>query len=325
VVTRVLITGITGQDGAYLARLLVDEGAEVFGLVRRSSGEGRFERLRYLGLGPSAVRLIEGDVLDQGSVMRAMIDVRPDEVYNLAAQSFVGTSWRQPSLTVEVTGLGAINVLEAARACAPEARYYQASSSEIFGSSPPPQSEASPMHPRSPYGAAKLMAHWMTVTYRESYGMHASCGILFNHESPLRGEEFVTRKISLGAARIKLGLQSDLVLGNLDASRDWGHARDFVRAMRLITRAERPGDYVVATGEHHTVRQFCEAAFGCVDLDWTQYVRSDSALFRPAEVHALRGSSERVRTELGWTPQISFTELVEEMVAADYDREKRKM
>lgn len=321
-----LITGITGQDGAYLAEFLLGKGYEVFGLLRRSaSAEVIGERLRWLGI-IDRVRLIDGDVVDLSSVMRILEEVEPDEVYNLAAQSFVHASWQQPLLTGTVTGLGAVNVLEAVRLMHPKARFYQASSSEMYGKAREPvQSERTPFYPRSPYACAKLYAHSMTVNYRESFGLHATSGILFNHESPLRGIEFVTRKISDAVARIKLGLAYELTLGNLDAKRDWGHARDYVRAMWLMLQQDTPDDYVVATGRTTSVGEFCRMAFACVGLDADEHVRIDSALLRPAEVDVLQGDASKARQRLGWLPEIGLEDMAAEMVVADITRHRARI
>jgi GDPmannose 4,6-dehydratase len=316
-----LITGITGQDGAYLAQFLLDKGYEVYGLLRRSaSADVIGERLRWLGV-IDRVRLIDGDVVDLSSVIRIMEAVKPDEVYNLAAQSFVHASWQQPILTGTVTGIGAVNVLEAVRLIHPGARFYQASSSEMYGMAQQPiQNEKTPFYPRSPYACAKLYAHSMTVNYRESFGLHATSGILFNHESPLRGIEFVTRKISDGVARIKLGLARELTLGNLDARRDWGHARDYVRAMWLMLQQEKPEDYVVATGRTTSVGEFCRMAFACAGLNPEEHLRADASLFRPAEVDVLLGDSSKARHKLGWKPETSLEDIAAEMVEADLAR-----
>jgi GDPmannose 4,6-dehydratase len=316
-----LITGITGQDGAYLARLLLEKGYAVHGLVRRSSSmEINDARLRWLGIADD-VRLVDGDVTDLSSLLRAVRTVRPDEVYNLAAQSFVMTSWQQPLLTGGVTALGCVGVLEAVRTERPEARVCQPSSSEMFGSvRETPQTEATPFYPRSPYAAAKVYAHWMTVNYRESFGLHASSGILFNHESPLRGIEFVTRKVTDGVARIKLGLASELRLGNVDAARDWGHARDYVRAMWLMLQQDVPDDYVVATGRTVTVREMCRIAFARAGLDMERHLVIDAALFRPAEVDTLRGDASKARARLGWAPEVTLEAMIHEMVEADLRR-----
>jgi GDPmannose 4,6-dehydratase len=320
-----LITGITGQDGAYLSQHLLGLGYRVVGLLRRSaSAEVVGERLRWLGIA-EAVEMYDGDLLDLSCLIRAMQTLRPDEVYNLAAQSFVATSWQQPLLTGQVTGLGAANVLEAVRLACPTARFYQASSSEMFGKiQEPVQSETTPFYPRSPYGAAKLYAHWMTVNYRESFGLHASSGILFNHESPLRGIEFVTRKITDGVARIKLGLAKELPLGNLDATRDWGHARDYVRAMHLMLQQEKPNDYVIATGTTVSIRDFCAAAFAHVGLDYRNHVVTRADLLRPAEVDVLQGDAAKARRVLGWQPEITLEKMIAEMVDADFARHRAK-
>lgn len=318
---RALITGISGQDGTYLAQLLLEKGYEVFGVVRRSSHAGIFDhRLKWLGI-RDAVTLFDGNLLDLSSLCRIVQETQPDEVYNLAAQSFVMSSWQQPILTAEVTGIGALNVLEALRLTRPKARFYQASSSEMFGlAQETVQSESTPFYPRSPYGVAKLFAHWSTVNYRESFGMHASSGILFNHESPLRGIEFVTRKVTDGAARIKLGLETELRLGNIDARRDWGHARDYVRAMWMMLQQDQPDDYVVATGRTSTVREMCEIAFEAVGLRADDHVVVDPAFFRPAEVDVLLGNPAKARRVLDWKPEISLDQLIREMVEADLAR-----
>jgi GDPmannose 4,6-dehydratase len=321
---RALITGITGQDGAYLAKLLLSKGYEVYGLVRRSStADVNDVRLRWLGVADK-VRLIDGNLTDLSSLIRVLREVKPDEVYNLAAQSFVKSSWQQPLLTGTVTALGAGNVIEAMRLDRPEARFYQASSSEMYGLiQEPVQSERTPFYPRSPYAVAKLYAHWMTVNYRESFGLHASSGILFNHESPLRGIEFVTRKITDGVARIKLGLTKELALGNLEAKRDWGHARDYVQAMWLILQQKTPDDYVIATGRTVTVREFCRLAFGHVGLDYEEFVRVDPAFLRPAEVDVLLGDASKAKAKLGWSATTSLEQLTAEMVEADLERYRR--
>ncbi len=318
---RALITGITGQDGAYLAELLVGKGYEVFGLVRRSStAERQDERLRWLGIAGD-VRLVEGDLTDLSSLSRAIGTIGPDEIYNLAAQSFVKTSWSQPILTAKVTGLGALNMLEAFHTAAPQARFYQASSSEMFGRiQATVQTERTPFYPRSPYGVAKLFAHWSAVNYRESYGLHVSSGILFNHESPLRGVEFVSRKITDAVARIKLGLQRKLELGNLNAKRDWGHARDYVRAMWLMLQQDESDDYVIATGRTTSVREFCALAFAHVGLRAEEHVEIDPTLFRPAEVDILLGDASKAKAALGWEASMTLPELVAEMVEADLAR-----
>ncbi len=314
-----LITGITGQDGSYLAELLLEKGYKVYGLVRRSSTV-TFERIRHI---QDRVELLSADLTDQNSLFYALEESRPDEVYNLAAQSFVQTSWTQPVLTGDVTGLGVTRMLEAIRIFDRERRirFYQASSSEMFGKvQAVPQDEDTPFYPRSPYGVAKVYGHWATVNYRESYGMFAVSGILFNHESPRRGLEFVTRKVTDAAARIKLGLSNELRLGNLDAQRDWGFAGDYVRAMWMMLQHERPEDFVVATGETHTVQKLVETAFSAVDLDWRQYVVQDPRFMRPAEVDLLVGDPSRAKTELGWEPEVDFHQLVQMMVDADLER-----
>lgn len=321
-----LITGITGQDGAYLAQLLLQKGYRVLGLMRRSaSSDVVGERLRWLGI-LDDVELIDGNLIDISSLMRTIKDYQPDEIYNLAAQSFVATSWNQPILTGQVTGLGAVNMLEATRLVHPQARFYQASSSEMFGQvRDQRQNENTLFHPRSPYAAAKLYAHWMTINYRESFGMHASSGILFNHESPLRGIEFVTRKVTDGVARIKLGLATELRLGNLDARRDWGHARDYVRAMWMMLQQDRPGDYVVATGRSASIRDLCDLAFSIVGLNWQDHVRTDPKALRPAEVDYLCGDAKKAQEALGWQSSTSLEQLIAEMVQADMDRHKQRI
>ena len=323
---RALITGVTGQDGAYLAKLLLDKGYEVFGLLRRSASADVVDgRLRWLGIA-AQVRMIDGDILDVSSVIRALQECEPDEVYNLAAQSFVKTSWTQPLLTGQVTALGAHNVIEAVRLVRPKARFYQASSSEMYGLiQEERQSETTRLYPRSPYAVAKCYAHYITVNYRESFGMHASSGILFNHESPLRGIEFVTRKVTDGVARIKLGLAETLPMGNLEATRDWGHAADYVRAMWMMVQQETPDDYVVATGRTTSVREMCRIAFAHVGLDYAEFVRPDPTFLRPAEVHALLGDPSKAKTRLGWQPEISFEDMLAEMVEADLARHRRRM
>jgi GDPmannose 4,6-dehydratase len=317
---RALITGITGQDGSYLAELLLEEGYEVFGLVRRSSTLN-FERIAHI---QDRLELISGDLTDQNSLFFALQQSDPTEVYNLAAQSFVQTSWPQPILTGDVTALGATRVLEAIRIFNKKIRFYQASSSEMFGKvQAVPQREDTPFYPRSPYGVAKVYGHWITVNYRESYDMFATSGILFNHESPRRGLEFVTRKVTDAAARIKLGLANELRLGNLDAKRDWGYAGDYVRAMWLMLQQETPEDYVVAMGETHSVEQLVETAFSYVDLDWREFVVQDPKFMRPAEVDLLIGDPTRAREQLGWTPKVGFRELIRMMVDADLERHQR--
>jgi GDPmannose 4,6-dehydratase len=322
---KALITGLTGQDGAYLAQLLLSKGYEVHGLLRRSASADVVDaRLRWLGIGPE-LHIHDGNLTDLSCLIRIMRDVMPDEVYNLAAQSFVKSSWQQPLLTGSVTAIGAHNMLEAVRLVAPEARFYQASSSEMYGLiQEPVQSEKTPFYPRSPYAVAKLYGHWITVNYRESFGMHASSGILFNHESPLRGIEFVTRKITDGVARIKLGLTDKIALGNLDATRDWGHARDYVRAMWLMLQQEKADDYVIATGRTTSVRDFCRLAFSQVGLKMEDHVVVDPRYLRPAEVDVLLGDATKARTKFGWEPECSLEQLVAEMVEADIERVKRK-
>ncbi len=314
---RALITGITGQDGSYLAELLLEKGYEVHGVVRRASTEN-FERIEHL---KGKVRLVQADLLDQLSLISALKEVKPVEVYNLGAQSFVPTSWQQPMLTGEFTALGVTRMLEAIRLVDPGIRFYQASSSVMFGKvRETPQKESTPFYPRSPYGVAKVYAHWITVNYRESFGLFAVSGILFNHESPRRGREFVTRKVSDGVARIKLGLRDKLRMGNLEARRDWGYAPDFVLAMWLMLQRESPEDFVVATGEAHSVRELVEIAFGHAGLDWKKHVEVDERLLRPAEVDRLIGDASRARKELGWAPTVSFEEMIRMMVDADIRR-----
>ena len=311
---KALITGVTGQDGSYLAELLLDEGYHVIGMVRRSStvNFGRIEAIQ------DRITLVYGDLLDLTSLMDVLREYKPDEIYNLAAQSFVPISWKQPVLTGEFTALGVTRMLEAMRAIVPEARFYQASSSEMFGKvQEVPQSERTPFYPRSPYGVAKVYGHWITVNYRESYDLFACSGILFNHESPRRGLEFVTRKVTYGAAMVKLGLAHEVRLGNLDARRDWGYAGDYVRAMWLMLQEDRPDDYVVGTGETHSVRELCQVAFAHLDLDWEQYVVSDPKFYRPAEVDLLVSDPAKAHRELGWEPDVSFRGLVQMMVDAD--------
>jgi len=321
-----LITGVTGQDGAYLTQLLLNQGYKVIGLMRRSASSDVIgERLRWLGV-LDHVQLVDGNLTDLSSLIRIMQDHKPDEVYNLAAQSFVAASWQQPLLTGTVTALGVGNMLEALRIARPEARFYQASSSEMFGLiQEPMQSERTPFYPRSPYGVAKLYGHWMTVNYRESFGLHASSGILFNHESPLRGIEFVTRKVTDGVARIKLGLATELPLGNLDAKRDWGHARDYVRAMHLMMQQDKADDYVIATGVTTSIRDLCRSAFAHAGLNFEDHVRSDPRFMRPAEVDVLLGDAGKARQRLGWSPAISLNEMVGEMVDADLARHRARM
>jgi GDPmannose 4,6-dehydratase len=312
-----LVTGITGQDGSYLAELLLEKGYRVVGMTRRTSTDVH-ERIEHL---TDRIEIVSGDLLDQSSMTNLIAEVRPAEVYNLASQSFVPTSWKQPVLTGEFTALGVTRLLEAIRSVDPAIRFYQASSSEMFGKVvETPQRETTPFYPRSPYGVAKVYGHWITVNYRESYDMFAVSGILFNHESERRGKEFVTRKISDGAARIKLGLQERLALGNLDAERDWGFAGDYVRAMWSMLQASQPGDYVVATGRAHSVRDFCRLAFAAVDLDYEKFVVADPRFMRPAEVDVLVGDASKVKRELNWQPETTFEELVESMVRADLAR-----
>lgn len=316
-----LITGITGQDGAYLAQLLLAKGYKVFGLMARRSTDTLW-RLRYLGI-DTQVQLMEGDLTDLASVIRAMEKSKATEVYNLGAQSFVGTSWDQPILTTQVTGVGALNVLEAIRLVNKEARFYQASTSEMYGLiQEPKQSETTPFYPRSPYAAAKLYAHWMTVNYRESFGLHASSGILFNHESPLRGIEFVTRKVTDAVARIKLGQQKELRLGNIDAKRDWGYAADYVQAMWLMLQQDKPDDFVIATGTTTTVRDMCRIAFEHVGLSYEQHVVIDPQFYRPAEVEILLGDPSKAEKKLGWKPATKLETLIRMMVDADLNRVK---
>ena len=311
---KALITGITGQDGSYLAELLLEKGYEVVGLHRRSSTV-TFERITHL---TDRITLVPADLLDEASMIRVLRDHRPTEVYNLAAQSFVQTSFAQPLLTGEVTALGVTRLLDAILLVDPSIRFYQASSSEMFGKVVEvPQTETTPFHPRSPYGVAKVYGHWITVNYRESYGLHASSGILFNHESPRRGLEFVTRKVTFSAAAIKLGLQDKVVLGNLDARRDWGYAADYVRAMWLMLQQPEPGDFVVATGETHPVHELCQIAFDQVGLNWADHVVVDEQFFRPAEVDLLIGDPTKAQSDLGWKPEVGFEDLVRMMVDAD--------
>ncbi|MEE8478160.1 MAG: GDP-mannose 4,6-dehydratase [Gemmatimonadales bacterium] len=312
-----LITGITGQDGSYLAELLLEKGYQVFGIVRRTSHQG-YERIEHL---LDKVELLPADLLDQHSLTGVIHDTKPDEVYNLGTQSYVPTSWTQPVLTGEFTALGVTRILEAVRLAHPEARFYQASSSEMFGKvTETPQRESTPFHPRSPYGVAKVYGHWITVNYRESYGMYAVSGILFNHESPRRGIEFVTRKITDGAARIKLGLAKDLRLGNIDARRDWGWAGDYVDAMWRMLQQPEPEDYVIGTGLTHSVRDLIEIAFAHVGLDWQTYVKQDPKFIRPAEVDVLLADPSKAKAKLGWEPQVGFEEMILRMVDADLER-----
>ncbi len=313
---RALITGVTGQDGSYLAEWLLEKGYDVFGLVRRASTE-KFERIAHL---MDTIEIVSGDLLDQNSLAHALSDVRPQEVYNLAAQSFVPTSWNQPLLTGEITGLGVTRLLEAIKMVDPTIRFYQASSSEMFGKvREVPQTEKTPFYPRSPYGVAKVYGHWITINYRESYNIFACSGILFNHESPRRGMEFVTRKISYTVAKIKLGFAHELRLGNLQSKRDWGFAGDYVKAMWLMLQQPDPDDYVICTGETHSVEEAVEIAFSHVDLDWHDYVKTDPRFFRPAEVDLLVGDSSKARATLGWKPEVTFHKLITMMVDHDLD------
>jgi GDPmannose 4,6-dehydratase len=313
---KALITGITGQDGSHLAEFLLDQGYEVYGMVRRSSTEN-FERIDPIR---DRIHLVQGDLLDQLSIISLVKEIRPREIYNLAAQSFVPTSWNQPVLTGEFTAIGVTRMLEAIKLVDPSIRYYQASSSEMFGKvRETPQTENTPFYPRSPYGVAKVYGHWITVNYRESYDLFACSGILFNHEGPRRGKEFVTRKVSWAVARIKHGLQDKLRLGNLDAKRDWGYAGDYVRAMWLMLQQDEPGDYVVATGISHSVNDLVRIAFGCVGLNWEDYVEVDPALMRPADVDHLLGDPSKAKRVLGWKPEVGFEALVEMMVKADLE------
>ncbi|RYH01513.1 MAG: GDP-mannose 4,6-dehydratase [Alphaproteobacteria bacterium] len=318
---RALITGITGQDGAYLSQFLLDKGYEVHGVVRRSSHLGIADhRLRWLGI-HNDVTLHDANLSDLASLIQVVKTVQPDELYNLAAQSFVATSWHQPTVTANITAVGVTNVLEAVRIVKPDTRFYQASSSEMYGMiQQPEQSETTPFYPRSPYAVAKLYGHWITINYRESFGMHASSGILFNHESPLRGVEFVTRKVTDGVARIKLGLAHELRLGNIDAKRDWGHARDYVKAMWLMLQQDVADEYVVATGRTTTVRDMCRIAFARVGLDMDKHLVIDPALFRPSEVDVLLGDPSKAQRVLGWTAETPLEAMIEEMVDADMIR-----
>jgi GDPmannose 4,6-dehydratase len=314
---KALITGITGQDGSYLAELLLSKGYEVVGIVRRTSHHS-YERIEHF---LERIEVLAADLLDQHSLTMVLQETRPDEVYNLAAQSYVPTSWTQPVLTGEFTALGVTRILEAIRLVHPSTRFYQASSSEMFGRvSETPQRETTSFYPRSPYGVAKVYGHWITVNYRESYNLYAVSGILFNHESPRRGIEFVTRKVTDGVARIKLGLSQEIRLGNLDARRDWGFAGDYVEAMWLMLQQPQPQDYVIGTGQTHSVRELVEAAFGHVGLDWRKYVKTDPKFVRPAEVDVLQADTSKARRELGWSPKVSFSELVGMMVEADMIR-----
>lgn len=313
---KALITGVTGQDGSYLAELLLEKGYDVVGMLRRSSTVN-FERIDHIR---DDIELAPGDLIDGASLVNVLREHQPDEIYNLAAQSFVQTSFGQPVLTGEVTALGVTRMLDAIRMVSPEASFYQASSSEMFGKAAAvPQTETTPFHPRSPYGVAKLYGHWITVNYRESYDMFACSGILFNHESPRRGSEFVTRKVTQGVAKIKAGQQDKLLLGNLDAQRDWGHARDYVDAMWAMLQQDQARDYVISTGKTHTVRRLCEVAFEAAGLNWEQYVEVDPKFYRPAEVDLLIGDSSLAKAELGWEPTVTFEDLITEMVEADIE------
>ncbi len=318
---RALITGITGQDGSYLADFLLEKDYEVFGMVRRASTES-FERIEHIR---DKITFVQADLLDQLSIINVIEESKPDEIYNLAAQSFVPTSWNQPVLTGEFDAIGVTKILEGIRLLNRKIRFYQASSSEMFGKvQQTPQNESTSFYPRSPYGVAKVYAHWITINYRESYDIHANSGILFNHESPRRGLEFVTRKITDGVARIKLGLAKELALGNLDARRDWGYAGDYVRAMWLMLQQDEPGDFVIATGKTHSVKDFVETAFGHVDLDYHDYVTTDPRFIRPAEVDFLQGNPLLAKEKLGWEPEVNFDGLVRMMVDADIERLKNK-
>jgi GDPmannose 4,6-dehydratase len=319
---KALITGITGQDGSYLAELLLEQGYDVVGMVRRSSTV-TFERIEHI---KDQITIASGDLLDEGSLLQVLREHQPQEVYNLGAQSFVQASWGQPVLTGETTALGVTRMLDAIRAVDPEIRFYQASSSEMFGKvQAVPQDEDTPFYPRSPYGVAKVYGHWITVNYRESYGLHASSGILFNHESPRRGLEFVTRKVTHGVARIKLGLDTQLPLGNLDAQRDWGYAADYVRAMWLMLQQDEPSDYVVATGETHEVRELCQIAFSVAGLSYEDHVILDERFLRPAEVDLLVGNSKRAESVLGWSREVDFPRLIEMMVESDLEQLRRQL
>lgn len=311
---KALITGITGQDGSYLAELLLEKGYDVYGMVRRTSTV-RYERIRHI---QDQLTLIQGDLGDQTSLNRAVSDIQPDEIYNLAAQSFVPTSWNQPAFTGDVTAIGVTRMLEALHTVKPDTRFYQASSSEMFGKvQAVPQTETTPFYPRSPYGVAKVYGHWITVNYRESYDTFAVSGILFNHESPRRGLEFVTRKVTYNVAKIKLGMSNELRIGNLDAQRDWGFAGDYVEAMWLMLQQDEPDDYVISTGETHSVERLLEVAFSCVDLNWQDYAVQDPKFMRPAEVDLLVGSPAKAEKHLGWKPKVSFEQLIQMMVESD--------
>lgn len=318
---RALVTGITGQDGSYLAEFLLSKGYDVYGLLRRTTTHN-FERIKHI---QDQITLIQGDLTDLTSLVYVLREANPVEVYNLAAQSFVPASWSQPVLTGDVTAIGVTRMLDAIRLVNPEIRFYQASSSEMFGKvQAVPQTEDTPFYPRSPYGVAKVYGHWITVNYRESYNLHATSGILFNHESPRRGLEFVTRKVSYNVARIKLGLAKELRIGNLDAQRDWGFAGDYVEAMWLMLQQPTAEDYVIATGSTHTVQSLIEIAFNTLDLDWREYTFQDEKFMRPAEVDLLIGDASKARERLGWSPKVNFEQLVEMMVKADYDGQKKE-
>ncbi len=319
---RALVTGVTGQDGSYLAEFLLDKGYEVYGMVRRSSVEN-FNRIEHIR---DKLKFVQADLLDQLSIIDAIKESRPDEIYNLGAMSFIPISWKQPVLTGEFTGLGVTRMLEAARHMNKNVKFYQASSSEMFGKAREiPQNEKTPFYPRSPYGVAKVYGHYMTVNYRESYDMFACSGILFNHESPRRGLEFVTKKVTYGAAKIKLGLADSLYLGNLDAKRDWGYAEDYIEAMWLMLQQNTPEDYVISTGEAHSVKEWVEASFRCLDLDWRRYVKIDKRFIRPVDVDLLVGDSSKAEKKLGWKTKVSFNELVKIMVEYDYNYLKKQM
>jgi GDPmannose 4,6-dehydratase len=322
ITVRALITGITGQDGSYLAEFLLNKGYEVYGMVRRSSVEN-FNRIEHIR---DRLKFIQADLLDQLSIIDAVKESRPDEIYNLGAMSFVPTSWRQPVLTGEFTGLGVTRMLEAVRHMDKNIKFYQASSSEMFGKAREvPQNENTPFYPRSPYGVAKVYGHYMTVNYRESYDLFACSGILFNHESPRRGLEFVTKKVTYNAAKIKLGLAKNLHMGNLDAKRDWGYAKDYVEAMWLMLQQESPEDYVISTEEAHSVKEWVDISFKCLDLDWTKYVKVDKRYIRPADVDLLVGNSSKAKKKLGWKTKVSFEQLVKIMVEYDYNHLKKHM
>lgn len=319
---RALVTGVTGQDGSYLAEFLLDKGYEVYGMVRRSSVEN-FNRIEHIR---DKLKFVQADLLDQLSIIDAIKESRPDEIYNLGAMSFIPISWKQPVLTGEFTGLGVTRMLEAARHMNKNVKFYQASSSEMFGKAREiPQNEKTPFYPRSPYGVAKVYGHYMTVNYRESYDMFACSGILFNHESPRRGLEFVTKKVTYGAAKIKLGLADSLYLGNLDAKRDWGYAEDYIEAMWLMLQQNTPEDYVISTGEAHSVKEWVETSFRCLDLDWKKYVKIDKRFIRPVDVDLLVGDSSKAEKKLGWKTKVSFNELVKIMVEYDYNYLKKQM